>query len=131
MAGSLQRVFAPSGPFPSQSAWEKEVRFVLDHLVSSTLAQPAESSNTHPPHPPPPTHTQLGCQWSLKLLRSQAMLLTTAVHAVMQPGLTQMNLFVKVNASDRAAYEAFIAAQLGLPVEAVGIKSLGPPNSPE
>jgi hypothetical protein len=42
-----------------------------------------------------------------------------------------MNLFVKVNASDRAAYEAFIAAQMGLPIEAVGIKSFGPPNSPE
>jgi hypothetical protein len=48
-----------------------------------------------------------------------------------QPGLNQLNLFVRVNASDRAAYEAFIAAQTGLPVEAVGIKSFGPPNPTE
>jgi hypothetical protein len=42
-----------------------------------------------------------------------------------------MNLFVLVNASDRAAYEAFIATELDLPLEAVGIKSFGPPNPTE
>jgi hypothetical protein len=42
-----------------------------------------------------------------------------------------MNLFVKMNASDRAVYEAFIATQMGLTLESVAIKSFGLPNPSE
>jgi hypothetical protein len=33
MAGSLQRAFAPTGPFPYERVWEKEAHFLVDHLV--------------------------------------------------------------------------------------------------
>jgi hypothetical protein len=49
----------------------------------------------------------------------------------LQPGLAQINFFVRLNASDKAAYEAFIASQLSMPVEAVAVKSYAGPSATE
>jgi hypothetical protein len=48
-----------------------------------------------------------------------------------QPGLQQADVFVRLNATDRAAYEAFISAQTGLPLQAVGVKSFAGPSATE